>query len=207
MTTRSILVLGISFAALASVIACDDDDSSSSSSSGGASSSAFRQCPGQGGGSSSCTEAESKPYTDCLMQQCDAKYQECFGANYKSGDFTGGACATWFSCTNKCECNDTSCRSSCGIPDNACLQCTLGTQDCSSKCQAPACASASASSSSGGSSSGSTSGGAGCTGLRACCAKMTNEPLKNACNTQANNGTDPQCSQALSSYESASLCK
>lgn len=120
-----------------------------------------------------------KAYTDCAQAKCDAKYQVCLGANYKSGDFTGGVCSDFMKCVNACPCDDkyTSCQQGCfGKAGSACTSC-LTTElsgciqaNCSAELQA--CGSGSGA---GGSSSGAGGTGGGvpgaCTGAAQCSAQ------------------------------------
>jgi hypothetical protein len=206
-----VLVLG-----LASVMACSDDSDSggnggTNTSSGGASS--FQTCQGgsTGNTSSSCTPAETKPYTDCIQSKCEATYRECYGNDYLKGTLSG-PCGAFVGCTQKCTCTDVNCMAACK-PDQACTSCNLKVAQCVQQCPAPACATA-ATSSSGGTSgtsgapgtSGGTSGGAAktCADLKACCDRMTNADLKKACSDQhtALGANDGACSLLLAGYQS-----
>ena len=109
--------------------------------SGSSGSSGFKDCSTS---SSKCTEAEAKPYSDCLETKCGDKIKVAFGPDYKSGTFAG-ACKEYITCTQACNCNDSACSSKC-IPDGgfpkACTDALTDYGTCISTagCEVPACA-------------------------------------------------------------------
>src|SRR5690349_3053386 len=101
----------------ACAVACggsDDDDDSSNGVPGGTATSgkgantSSGASTGKGGASSSggtsatnCDPATAAmgdntcpEYVECAQTECASQYQECLGAGYESGDFSGGACET-----------------------------------------------------------------------------------------------------------------
>jgi hypothetical protein len=214
---RTVLILGFTAGAMALALACSESNSgtnngassgaSGTNSSGGtsgtsgassSSGSGFRACSIAGAKASKCTDAEIKAYDDCIATKCDAKYKECYGADYKSGAFSG-PCGTWISCTQKCACDDTQCMLKCPM-DNTCTTCASGVGSCSDDCTVPECLKPSASSSGDG---GNTSGGT-CADLKACCDKMPAGQVKDACVQGETNaaGDDATCGQYYSGFKS-----
>ena len=206
------VVVALSTSAVALVIACSSDNTSSGSgtsssgasstsssgSSGSGTASGFKQCSTGSSSSSKCTEAEFKPYTDCYSNNCDTKYKECFGADYKSGTFSG-ACGTWVTCTQKCDCsasNYASCITAC-TQDSACTECSKGFLACGNGCTLPACAT-------GGTPDGGGGGGATCADLTACCAKLSGAD-KSSCDAAKNaaGGADAVCGPLYTSLYKA----
>jgi hypothetical protein len=224
---RNFIVVGFATGAIALAIACSGggNNSSSSSSGGSTTSSTGGTGTSSGSGTSSSSGAASgsgykncsksttpstcdtKAYDDCTLTACDPTLKECFGDDYKNGNF-GGPCSTWIGCYNKCACGDTACQTACGLPDSACTSCTLKLASCGQSCTKPACLSSSGGTSSGGTSSGGTSSGGAsgtCAELTACCAKMTGSQ-QTTCNnavTEAN-GNDALCGPLYNSLKS--LC-
>lgn len=137
---------------------------SSGSSSGGSSGSSgggIKQCPAQG--QTDCPQSEVDAYAKCATDNCDAEYEECYGAGYQSGTF-GGPCASFISCANACACDDTACRQKC-TPDSTCNTCNQKLAQCiTSKCALPC--------------QGETKT---CDDLAACCAKIADESKKASC--------------------------
>jgi hypothetical protein len=181
-------------------------------------------CPSNTGGGT-CTAEQNKAYSDCIIGKCDAKYQACLGAGYKSGSYSG-PCGTWIGCTAKCGCGDMMCRSACGLPDQACQTCFSGElAQCvlASGCTAPVCTgggtggsgggtggSGGGTGGSGGGTGGSGGGGGGtCADLMKCCNAMTNADSKASCN-QAYMGVmaggDQACGGVLAIYRANKLC-
>lgn len=167
---------------------------SSTGTSGGGGSSGFKNCSGTNT-SSTCTEAELKPYGDCVNEKCATKYAECYGADYKSGNF-GGPCGTYIKCTQACGCNDTACYQKCGTPDAACTTCIQGSATCADSCTVPSCGSGSSGSSGGG------GGGKTCADLKACCDKITDASKKSNCDQTYNavKGSDANCGALYSTF-------
>ena len=172
----------------------DGGASSSSSGSSGTSSSSSggpKQCAAS---TSTCTEAEQKPYTDCIQSKCDSTFKTCYGSNFQSGTYDG-TCGTYLTCTQACACGDTACLSKCTL-DDACKNCLFPAfQTCSGMCETPACYSAGSSGSSG------TSGSSGsaahtCADLQACCDAEADPNKKSACDMVLSQaaGSDATCS-------------
>jgi hypothetical protein len=161
-------------------------------------------------------------YTACVENACSAEYEQCMGAGYKQGDFTGGACADWLDCTTACNC-DQACAAAC-TQSSACTSCLTGTiGNCvfGSNCLglALACSGNGAGGSgSGGAGSGGAGNGAGgdlgvggipgldgaktCADLQACCATKSGD-AKQTCDSafMSSQNIDLVCSLAY-----AQLC-
>jgi len=196
-------------------VAANCGSSDSSSSLGGL------NCPPSG--QSNCTAEQVKPFTDCLYGKCDAQFQACYGAGYKSGSF-GGVCQTYIGCFAKCACGDNNCRIACGSPMGDCATCQMNLGLCvgSAACPAPNCGGGTGGSGAGtggsGGGTGGTSGGTGGTGgptggtcadLMKCCNAMTNADQKAQCNqayTSVMAAGEQACSGILMIYRANKLC-
>jgi hypothetical protein len=203
--TRNIFIIGLSAGAVALALACSDNtdatpasasegpSSSSGGSSGSSGGSGFKDCGGSSGtpGTETCTEAEMKPYVECVTAQCDPKYKECYGPNYQTGSFSG-PCGSYIECTQKCECNDTACIMACKT-DAACATCLERASSCSQGCSLPACASG--------------SGKANCETLQACCDAAAADK-KDGCLAAKDNaaGDDERCGAYYHGFKGAGLC-
>ncbi|MCA9584394.1 MAG: hypothetical protein KC657_03455 [Myxococcales bacterium] len=207
------------FAAVALVAACSSSSTNDgTSSSGGASSGSSGASSGSSGASSSgssgassgssgssgpkycaggtCTEAEGKPYADCVIGKCDTQYQECYGPGYKTGTY-GGSCGPYLTCVQKCACDDTACFQACGAPQGDCQTCLQKVSTCvqGSGCQAPACASVQPDAGGG--------GGKTCADLAACCAKIADNTKKTQCQgtyDQVKASGDATCNLVYTQY-------
>ncbi len=213
--TRNIFIFGFAAGIVGLVVACSGGGDSSSSgganngnssgtsgspgtSSGSSGSSSndskFKTCPSTTG--TTCTEAEMKPYTDCLLQKCDAEYAKCYGADFKNGSFSG-ACGTWMTCVQKCACGDTQCILKCE-PDEACQTCVTSSaiDTCGDSCTEPAC-----------SANGTPDDDAKtCADLEACCDGMTDAGKKQACEAVVGKGDDAQCGSAYTGFKGSADC-
>jgi hypothetical protein len=89
---------------------------------------------------SACTQAELDAYGTCVSTACDATFQACYGPGHKSGQYSG-PCGTHETCTSKCGCDDTACRTACGTPATECTSCQFGLISCALPC-VPSCATA-----------------------------------------------------------------
>ena len=150
--------------------------SGGTSGSGTSGGSAIRQCPSTG---NTCTEAENATYGSCIQDKCDATFTKCYGADYKTGKFSGD-CGSFITCSQACACNDTACSTKCATSiTDACASClSPAVENCAGMCTAPACATGGSSGSSG------TSGGGGtktCADLKACCDKIPAGSKKESC--------------------------
>ena len=213
------IVIGIVVTAASSLVAlaaCSGSTTTTGNGDGGASSgtsgagtsgsgtsggSGIKQCPSSG---STCTEAETADYSSCIQSKCDSTYTKCFGADYKSGTYSGD-CGTYITCTQACPCNDTACLSKCTITD-ACKSCIIpAASNCSAMCEAPACAKGGSSGSSGTSG---TSGGGGthsCAQLKACCDKIPEGSTKDSCNQTYDSikTSESSCNSVYAGYASS----
>lgn len=201
-STRIAFGIGFAAATLGLVMACSSSTSGSSSGTSGTSggtsgsTSGIKSC-GSSQTASKCTAAELQPYSDCVQTNCASAYTECYGADYKNGNFSG-PCGTYITCANACACEDTACRMKCSL-DSACTTCLTGkASTCSQGCTIPACATAGSSGTSG------TSGTTGktCAQLAACCATQTGSAqmaCQGAYDAIKNNG-DATCNAAYSTY-------
>jgi hypothetical protein len=205
-STRVIVGTVVTAAVLSLGVACSSSSSGDGSSgtsggagtSGGTSSNGLKDCNAESSSSSTCTAAETKTYSDCINDKCGAKFTECYGPGYKTGDFSG-PCGTYIKCTQACPCNDTACFQKCGTPDAACTTCIQGVGTCSSACTAPACMTSGSSSSSSGSSG---SVAHSCADLKACCDKIADPDKQTECNQtySAVKASEPSCSAIYSTY-------
>jgi hypothetical protein len=116
-----------------------------------------------------------KPYSDCVLEKCESKYTECYGANWKTGTFAG-PCGSYMTCINACACDDVACYGKCAQPTRECSTCLQGATSCASSCTAPACASAGTSSGGGGDGTTKT-----CAQLQACCNAKADADAKAQC--------------------------
>lgn len=210
MSFGKILVAALSVFGL-TMAACGGDDGGGGSSTGGASSGGGGGSGATGGGSSGGSGGcgggggnTCKEYTDCAQAKCDTEYQECLGAGYKSGSFSGGKCETYMNCVTACNC-DTTCTSKCTM-DSTCQGCMTGTlascttSNCSAELQK--CAGT------GGAGSGGASGGGTCADLEACCNKLSGSDQTNCTTTynQIKAGGDAACNTLLQTYKSSGKC-
>ena len=168
---------------------------SGTSGSGTSGGSAIKQCAPTG---STCTDAETAAYSSCLQDKCDATYSKCFGADYKTGKFSG-SCGPYITCTQACACGDNACLTKCTFTD-ACKTCLIpAVSDCSAMCEAPACATGGSSGTSGSSGS---SGSKTCADLKACCDKTPAGEMKDSCNGtyDAIKSMDSSCNAVYPQY-------
>jgi hypothetical protein len=181
-------------------------------------------CPS--GEATRCTAEQNKAYADCLVGKCDAAFQMCGGAGYKSGNFSG-PCATLLACQSKCGCGDTACRAACGTGSAECLNCSLQTiSPCisSSGCMLPVCTgtgtggaagagtggtAGTGTGGTGGTGTGGTGGGGtSCAALNTCCAAIVDAQIKMACQAsiaEAMNN-DQACAALVAGLRNAHLC-
>jgi hypothetical protein len=170
---------------------------SSSSSGTGSASSGYKQCPSTA--RSACTQADIDPYDQCVTAACDTTTRECFGAGYKTGDFSGGACSSWLDCSNRCGCTDTACQEKCPAPADACAACISKMLTCQegAKCAKPACMA--------GGSPDSGSPDPACADLQACCDQISDAAQQSTCQRQ-HDGDPSKCSEVHGSFQAAGLC-
>jgi hypothetical protein len=76
----------------------------------------------------------------CLVDWCDAQYTQAFGAQWATGDASGGACASYLSCAASCPCGDDHCQVACQTSE--CIAAFTAQQDCLRSHCAIACPSA-----------------------------------------------------------------
>lgn len=211
MSFGKILVAAISVFGL-TMAACGGDDggggsSTGGSSAGGSSSGGGGGASGGSGGGGGCSGSggnDCPDYTNCEQTKCDSAYQDCLGAGYKTGSFTGGKCETYMKCVTACNC-DTNCTKNCTM-DSACQGCMTGplqtcvTSNCSAELQK--CAGT------GGSGSGGASGGGTCADLESCCNKLSGSDQTNCMTTynQIKAAGDAVCNTALQTYKQSGKC-
>lgn len=96
--------------------------------------------PAEGDGTpdtGNCTEADIQNYVNCFMEKCDAQYEQCMGANYMDGDWTGGKCEEFQDCIDACACEDDPCQQNCAMKMGLdCATCLGGLGVCSQPCLA-----------------------------------------------------------------------
>lgn len=206
---RGELLVAAAAIAFAIGVACSssDDKGSSSSSSGNTSSSgtatgkAFHLCPAANT-PANCSSTDVDTYNTCIANKCDTQFQQCFGADYKGGSFSG-PCATYLACQQKCSCADQQCLTACQLPA-ACSTCEQGFATCTSNCELPACYTSDGGTSSSSSSSSGSTGPFTCAQLQTCCAKIPAGDEQDQCNKIAANGedagSDTACNISYSSF-------
>lgn len=147
-----------------------------------------------------CDPAQVQAYGACITDACDAEYQTCYGPDYKSGTYSSGPCATYYTCLGKCRCGDNACLSGCGVAPSDCQLCIANKITyCVSKsaCVAPSCTSG--------------PGALGtCNDLATCCAAITNSTYKTLCDAELNGakqqGGDIICDSFLKAFHSLKAC-
>ena len=214
--TRKIFFVGFAAGIVGLALACSNSDEGSSSGgnnngnssgasgtsggqSSGSSSSKFKNCDITGG--TTCTEAELKPYSDCVLEKCDTSYKQCYGDDYRNGNFSG-PCGTWMACVQKCDCTDTACVLACKL-DEACKTCSEDAQveTCGESCIEPECSKQGTPKPDGGNNPNAT-----CADLQGCCDGMPAGEQKDGCNSVAQGGDDANCGTAYNAMKSAGLC-
>jgi hypothetical protein len=222
-----IAVTGVS--ALALACGGSDDDDGDGATSGGTSGTGGRSS-GSGGTSStsggttsmgtgaSCGDPaamgmdDCPAYVECATTQCATQYDECLGAGWEAGNFSGGKCETFMECAAACDCEDTSCGTECfnnaGADCTNCLTSTVGA------CVATHCLDEATSCGSGGT-GGTGSGGTAsmstktCADLQACCNSLSGTD-KTDCQTlydQIQAAGDVACSSTYQIYQLNGLCQ
>jgi hypothetical protein len=81
---------------------------------------------------------QANPYTSvsaachtCVAQNCNVQAVAEYGAEWQSGDVSGGACGSMQSCLAPCDCSDTSCISSCVMGTSGpCMTAAQNLDDC-----------------------------------------------------------------------------
>jgi hypothetical protein len=172
---------------------CGSDSDSGSPKPG--SSSPVTGCP-----AGSCDQAEVQAYGICITDACDAEYQTCYGPDYKTGKYSAGPCATYYTCLAKCSCGDNACLSGCGVAPSDCQLCIANKITyCVSKstCTAPSCTSG--------------PGELGtCADLAACCSSITDSTYKTLCDTELGGaqkqGGDILCDTFLKAFHALKAC-
>ena len=214
--TRKIFFVGLAAGLVGLALACSNSDEGSSSggnnsgTSSGASGTSGSQSSGSSGDSkfkncgitsgTSCTEAELKPYSDCVLEKCDTGYKQCYGDDYKNGNF-GGACGTWMACTQKCDCKDTACILACPL-DDACKTCSEQIASCGESCTEPECSKQGTPKPD----AGGNNPNATCADLQTCCDGMPAGEQKDGCNEVAQGGDDASCGPVYNGLKTAGLC-
>jgi hypothetical protein len=61
-----------------------------------------------------CTDYEFIEYYECTADACQAGFEACYGAGFRSGEYTG-ACKPFIDCARRCDCYDTDCVLACPI--------------------------------------------------------------------------------------------
>jgi hypothetical protein len=190
---------------MAAITGCPSSSKSSGSDGGGTSKLtpaevAAGGCSKQSGSSGGSTCTGQAEYQACLETMCASQYSTCLGANYKSGDFTGGTCATYLtcvkdapdSCSNTCQ-NDSACMT--------CLTTDLGNCALNSGCISKLNCSTGGAGSGGG--AGISGNGKTCKDLDACCASLSDASQKSMCMQSASAvkaGGDAVCGQVVTIY-------
>lgn len=147
-----------------------------------------------------CSQAEVNQYGACIADRCDAAYQACFGATYRTGSFSG-PCGTYYNCLGRCGCNDSACRVACGVAPTTCQVCIankIATCANSSACQRPSC------------SGPAPPGGNTCADLLRCCQSITDKFTRDLCVLEYNEARkhgDYICGPFVQGYRQTGMCK
>ena len=190
MLNKTAVLLGTSLAL--ALTACGGEEAPKSSALSNVS------CPANPPGQ--CDQNEVNQYGLCIADRCDASYKECFGPTYRSGTFTAGPCATYYTCLARCTCNDNACRAACGIAPTACQICVASkVAPCanSSGCTRPACTGPA------------PPGGNTCADLARCCAAITDPFTKELCQSEyamARQYGDYICTTFVQSFRQTGMC-
>jgi hypothetical protein len=146
-----------------------------------------------------CNQAEVNQYGLCIADRCDAAYQACFGAAYRTGTF-GGVCGTYYGCVTRCGCSDNACRSGCGIAPVDCQTC-IATKVAvcanNSGCARPACVGPAPPANN------------TCADLLSCCNSISDQYQRSFCLTeyqQARAHGDFICSTFVQGYRESGMC-
>jgi hypothetical protein len=211
MRTFGTFLVAVVFAVAAG---CGGGSSNNGTSSSGRSASSGGMCPGSSSSGEVCTGEEA--YANCELSACGTEYKACFGANYASGNYAGGACADWMNCMMACPCDATAttCETNCSMTlataaGQTCMTCLLSLQACTdtgagASCTQPVCTSTNTTTSTATSTSTTTSTGTNCAALAACCARMTDATMQTACQSAASSagGVDSTCALILPQLQS-----
>jgi hypothetical protein len=122
-----------------------------------------------------------------MRDTCASNWQACYGANFTSGDYTGGSCATYMACVRGCGCN-TTCLQGCSA-DSACTSCLSDAQSCSRV----ACLSSLDTCT-----NGALDAGHPCSDLANCCAGLPDEQKRNTCDQDVALAVDSLCNASWS---------
>jgi hypothetical protein len=193
MISKHALMLSLSAVIL---VACGNDDDNDDND-GKPMPAAQISCPANPG---ACNQAEVNQYGLCIADRCDAAYQTCFGPSYRSGTF-GGVCGTYYGCVAHCPCNDSACRSRCGIAPLDCLTCIaaqVATCANNSGCARPACVGPA------------PNGNETCADLLRCCNSLSDEDQRSFCLTEyaeARGQGDFICAPFVQGYRRSGMCR
>ncbi len=123
-----------------------------------------------------------------MAGSCASKWQACYGADYESGDYTGGSCAAYMTCVRGCGC-DATCLQGCSA-DSVCSSCVTDAEVCSrTACLDPynSCI------------NGAVDAGHPCSDLAGCCAALPDGQRRTTCNQEVTLGVDALCNAYWSS--------
>jgi hypothetical protein len=148
-------------------------------------------------------------YAACVQNACGSALAQCFGPNNERSDFTGGSCSDYAGCVTAAVDH---CHNGC-TPSADCGAC-LGTLSAcvqGSPCTAPRCTGGSGTGDGGSPRDGGTQISGTCADLEACCAAISDQTSRDACNStladaRARAG-DADCAIVFSTYRSAGICK
>ncbi len=138
----------------------------------------------------------------CMMKQCNAEAETTYGKNWASGDFSGGSCGAFFSCSITC-CSDVACTQGCATKLTATCEKDITPLD---SCVSMFCADTCGSSTSTGDASVPPIT-ATCADLANCC-KAATFPASNvsACDSVVASGDAATCSSAYQAFMSVGYC-
>ncbi|HEU5076570.1 MAG TPA: hypothetical protein VFU02_20405 [Polyangiaceae bacterium] len=164
--------------------------------------------PGVGGGSGGSEECAD--LGECVQRECQSEYEECWGPDFTSGDFSGGTCESYLDCASTCQSGDecdTACVLEClGNISSACQACLTAAGECGADAcpdEYEACNGAPTTTTS------TTGGGDGtCMDLEACCNSLDGQAQESCLSglEAVEQAGDQGCALVLASYQSAGEC-
>jgi hypothetical protein len=199
--TKLALILVASTLTLGALSGCgDDEDDGGGSSKFTAAEIAGGACEREAAGTTE-SDCDYGPYVECQEMACAAQYEMCLGANYKSGDFSGGACEESLICQTSAP---DPCTATCE-QSAECLNCFLGFLSCAGSCTPPDCATPEGSTPI---PAGTIATGGTCEDLADCCAAVPADQTAD-CNSALEGvmaGGDAACGLLVTTYRLAGEC-
>ena len=92
-------------------------------------------CPWLSGFMGGANPYQNNACGQCIVNNCGAAYNNCFGTGWQQGNYGGGACGPYFQCLCNCAQTDTQCFVNCAQNSGqACGQCTQQFGNCQASC-------------------------------------------------------------------------